>query len=345
MHNLPDEFQPYQDIWVRGQLAMRGSRTCARRYKMIHDALAARYRPGFSTVDLGSSEGYFSIRLAEDFATHATLLENKSTLETIVSLQGNPQLILNSGKFNQTTLKSLGHFDVAIALSILHHFQNWGEMMLALLTLADTIVIELPASKEKSTKRADQAGSMLDMLQWYRPEKIGEVAGYGKRSTRELFILDFPTPPSGPNLITGRLASGRGSSERQKKHYLPSVRSLTGREILPGTVNIHLKQDVFLKNGRVIDSAKGPYHIFPCRIEGLYGWVVKPPRAKNRPDSLEILCDVSIRDTFALKDKQRVRVELFPEHLGAESDIAYQTKPASAPEEPEDGEFTTVTAQ
>ncbi len=324
--SLPQGFKSYQDIWLKGQIVQVGKRTCARRYKMIYDALVQRYRPGFALLDIGASEGYFSIRLSEDFNARATMLEKKAEISSIVSAQDNPNLRAVSGRFDAKKLSSLGQFDVVIALSIIHHFPNWGEMIKKVLAIGDTVFVELPAQDERATKRAGSASGMMEILDWYKPTLVGETSGYAEEAKRQLWCVDFPTPPAGESVVTGTLTGGRSSSTRQAKHYRAGFLNYAGAPVFPGTLNLKLNRSIYFKNGMKIESEKGAYYLYPCRIEGLAAYVVKPPLAKNRANTLEIMSTVSLREVFGLIDGSSVRVELDPRHLGTKEEIEYAVK-------------------
>src|SRR5690606_36522577 len=111
-----------------------------------------RYRTGFTLLDIGASEGYFSIRLSEELGAKPTLLEKKAELLNIAAAQNNSDINVILGRFDAKKLASLGSFDVIVALSIVHHFPNWGEMIKQILSMGDTVIIELPAENERSTK-------------------------------------------------------------------------------------------------------------------------------------------------------------------------------------------------
>ena len=323
---LPMGFKSYQDIWLKGQVIQDGKRTCARRYKLIFDALAERYRPGFTLLDIGASEGYFSIRLAEELNARPTMMEKKREIVAIANAQGNKNLTPVIGRFDKDTIAKQGNFDVVIALSIVHHFPDWGQIIKQILSMGDTIIIELPAQNERSTKRADSATGMLDVLHWYNPKLIGETAGYAEETKRQLWVVDFPAPPTGPNVVQATVAGGRSSSARQSKHYRAGFQKHFGMPVFPGTLNLKLTKRFHFKSGFRVPSDKGDYFMFPCKFEGLPAFVVKPPRAKNRSNTLEILAPVSLREVFGLVDGSTVIVELDSQYLGTKDEIQYEIK-------------------
>ena len=339
---LPEDFKPYQDVWIQGHLFKSGKRSCARRYKLIYDCLRERYRPGFTLLDIGASEGYFSIRLAEDLQAHPTMLEKKRSLKLVASMQRNRDLRLQSGEISAASLMKQGQFDVIIALSIVHHFSDWGRIVKHVLSMGDTVIIELPSENERSTKRSDSATGMLNVLQWYQPKLIGETSGYAEEFKRQIYVVDFPALPHLPHLVKGVVTAGRSSSARQKKHYQGAVKELLGITLFPGTLNLVIDKKLYFKNAIKIDSEKGPYHLFPCKVEGIPSYIVKPPRAKNRSDSLEIFSEFHLREVFGLNDGDSILVELDPNHLGTRKEIEYAVKTYSSPQEEQPDEDLAV---
>lgn len=333
---LPKALKPYQDIWVQGRLMKSGKRNCARRYKLIYDCLSERYRPGFTLLDIGASEGYFSIRLSEDLHALPTMLEKKRTLKLVKNLQNSSDLKLKSGVIDAEILRGLGSFDVVVALSIVHHFPDWGRMLKIIFSICDTVIIELPAENERKVRRSRAATGMLDILKWHNALLIGETSGYAEEFKRQIYVVDFPTCPQGAHIIKGVVRSGRSSSAKQKKYYLQAVERNLSMVLYPGTLNLSIQQKLYFKNSFKIDSEKGTYHLFPCKIEGIPSYIVKPPRAKNKANSLEIFSEYCLREVFALNDGNSIFIEISPEFLGMKKEIEYTIKHHSTIQEPQD---------
>lgn len=154
---MPDKYPiQYQDVWCRGKLIQQGVRSCAHRYSIIKQFLTQYKRP-FTVLDLGANLGYFSFRIAEDFP-NATVVSiengNHVELHRLAVRNGNPGVFVLSKSMDYNDLLTLGaceHFDVVLALSIIHHFPfslttgtnlvNW---------LGDNVIYELCLPEEKT---------------------------------------------------------------------------------------------------------------------------------------------------------------------------------------------------
>lgn len=150
-------YELYQDVFINGKTVQKGVRNCKERYDVIK-SIVSKYKRPITVLDLGASQGYFSLRIAHDFP-HATCVmvegDNGSYPLTARQLseicQENTQLnniIFLRRKFTLQDLQRLGeceHFDVVLAFNIIHHFpQDWNQVAQAIFNLGDTILIENP---------------------------------------------------------------------------------------------------------------------------------------------------------------------------------------------------------
>lgn len=140
----------YQDIIVDGKLIKEGVKDCEIRYPHIKKILDKYQRP-FTVLDIGASEGYFSLRIASEYECTCVLLEGDNTLllPKICQLNNNLKNVVVLEKFiTPEDLQELGkceHFDLVIAFNVVHQLkERWKETVDALLTLGDNILIETP---------------------------------------------------------------------------------------------------------------------------------------------------------------------------------------------------------
>jgi len=135
----------YQDQWVRGTIA-GGERECASRYAAIKVELN-RYRRRITMLDLGASEGYFSFRAVADFAAVAVMIEGGPQLLQLCEANALPGTILLQQRVSVEGLEALAdceHFDVVLALNVLHHFPDAARAVEAVMRLGDVTIIETP---------------------------------------------------------------------------------------------------------------------------------------------------------------------------------------------------------
>lgn len=138
----------YQDRWSRGKLVGKGYRECEDRYAAIKK-VCARYRGTFTVCDIGANMCYFGIRLTEDFSgCHVMAFEfdHFSIRAKHLKASGASRVMLLERRLSLADVRLLGdcaHFDVVLALSVLHHVTgNATDWIMALRRLGDLVVME-----------------------------------------------------------------------------------------------------------------------------------------------------------------------------------------------------------
>jgi hypothetical protein len=160
----------YQDIWFKGKAILRGGRHCEFRYFAIENYLKKFKRP-ISVLDIGANMGYFSWRLMEKFQGTFTMVEGDAytgkVLKRLCKLNNNPQAALLSRRFCLQDLKDLAeseHFDVVIALSVIHHFDEpYQEVLEALTRLGSCLIFEPPSVDEYTLNQDRIVKEPLDL--------------------------------------------------------------------------------------------------------------------------------------------------------------------------------------
>lgn len=150
----------YQDQWVKGRAVDKGVRECASRYEAIRPLLAQYTRP-FTVLDLGASLGYFSFRITEEFPN-----------ATVIAVDDDPRLYYQclaneSGgvvhlrhRMREDDLWQLAnceHFDVVLALNVVHHFERYQSALRSLFRMGDHLIIETPHPEERNAINAAAA--------------------------------------------------------------------------------------------------------------------------------------------------------------------------------------------
>ena len=177
----------YQDIVVDGVTIKQGVKDCQIRYQNIKNILDNYKRP-FTVLDLGASEGYFSLRIAAEYP-HATcvMLEGDKTLLLPQICQLNKNLtnvVVLQKFFTPQDLKELGeceHFDLVLAFNIVHQLGDaWKETIDQLLTLGDHILVETPPPGCRTSAHKDNL-PLIDayLLQNKNGNVVAQVPRYG----------------------------------------------------------------------------------------------------------------------------------------------------------------------
>lgn len=149
----------YQDIWVRGQVTQKGIRECAERYGLIHD-FCERYRRPFTVLDIGAADGYFAVRLAEDFPECTVVaIEPRLRIGKVLKLNDAKRVLWLPKKVSAAHVRQLAaveHFDVTLALSVVHWFSEPPEETInAMRLLGDHLILETPTEEAATGHKAE----------------------------------------------------------------------------------------------------------------------------------------------------------------------------------------------
>jgi hypothetical protein len=183
----------YQDIIINNEVISKGSRECVSRYEALKPFLNHYKRP-FTVLDVGASQGYFSFRIAHDYPAICTMIEGnyqnneqEGTADSLEALcQKNSDLnniMLLKKNITSQELKILSeceHFDVVLALNIVHHFgEQWKQVINALLAMGDHIIIQVPPADDTAA-----AGSQyLPAINNYLETHPHTILGHFERQT------------------------------------------------------------------------------------------------------------------------------------------------------------------
>ena len=187
----------YQDLWYKGKLVEKGERDCESRYEVIKN-LAAKYKRPFTVLDIGANQGYFTVRLAEEFP-HCTVIAiepNKAyDLKNRLSYLDN--VIVLEKVISVEELKQLSRcewFGLVICTSVLHcidNFTPFKDILNVVKQLGPHIVLELPTEKLSLGTRHDEMMRLIDSL----GEPVLQVPSHVDLTvTRPLFVVKGNPP-------------------------------------------------------------------------------------------------------------------------------------------------------
>lgn len=169
--------EQYQDIWVKGKLKAKGIREVESRYQLIKSQ-AKKFRRPFTVLDIGANLGYFSIRLTEDFPDCTVVAIEGiygNWLKQILEENGNSRIILLQKTFtleNLRTLSEVEHFDLVLAMSVIHHINgNFADVMKVVRSLGTMTIAEIATE--------DRACGQASVKEGFIPEDA-KIIGYGK---------------------------------------------------------------------------------------------------------------------------------------------------------------------
>ena len=183
----------YNDIRIKGETVFSGYRNSEKRYDEIFQFCKKFNRP-ISVLDLGAAEGYFTFRLSEDFSGVFVAVENntqRKLLELCIK-NNNRNILLLHKQMNLKHLKHLKevqHFDIVLALNIIHHFDEpFQDVLETLVSMSSFCFMEHPNSLEdNSTKNSHRLKTEKLRLEKFKPKLLNKnQSGLGNSSNQKL---------------------------------------------------------------------------------------------------------------------------------------------------------------
>ena len=190
----------YNDIRINGKTLSLGYRNSEKRYSEIFKFCKKFNRP-ISVLDLGAAEGYFTFRLAEDFPGVFVAVESnpeRKLLELCKKNNDQKVLLLNKqmNLKNLKNIKEVQHFDIVLALNIIHHFDEpFQDVLETLVSMSSFCFLEHPNSLEnESTKNSQRLDTEKLDLEKFKPILLNKnPSGLGnslnKKLERNLWLL------------------------------------------------------------------------------------------------------------------------------------------------------------
>ena len=189
----------YQETWIRGRPTGEPSqRPCAPRYAMIEGFLQ-NYNRKFSLFDLGANLGYFSFRAAEDFDATCIMVDNRPDLAPLLRQNRGLNTVWLNARLSPDQLAALTmceSFDVALALSVLHHFgDQWLLVLAALRRMADWVIVEIPAADDEGSVNGHLGGPMREHIEAIEGvELLMEFPSHKSGRMRPMFLIPGTQP-------------------------------------------------------------------------------------------------------------------------------------------------------
>ena len=199
-HSNMSSVDTYNDIRINGKTLSLGYRNSEKRYSEIFKFCKKFNRP-ISVLDLGAAEGYFTFRLAEDFPGVFVAVESnpeRKLLELCKKNNDQKVLLLNKqmNLKNLKNIKEVQHFDIVLALNIIHHFDEpFQDVLEALISMSSFCFLEHPNSLEnESTKNSQRLKTEKLDLEKFKPVLLNKnPSGLGnplnQKLERNLWLL------------------------------------------------------------------------------------------------------------------------------------------------------------
>ena len=190
----------YNDIRIQGKTISTGYRNSEKRYGEIFKFCKQFNRP-ISVLDLGAAEGYFTFRLAEDFSGVFIAVESnpeRKLLELCIKNNNRKVLLLDKqmNLKNLKNLKEVQHFDIVLALNIIHHFNEpFQDVLDTLVSMSSFCFMEHPNPLEddstKNFQRLEKEKLKLDSFEpvLLNKNESGLGNAFNQKLERNLWLL------------------------------------------------------------------------------------------------------------------------------------------------------------
>ena len=170
----------------------KGMRECAKRYELIR-RFCAQYQRPFTVLDVGAAEGYFAVRLTEDFPECTVVaIEPRPRIGEVLKSNESQRVLWLAKKMTVADIRALAaveHFDVTLALSVIHWLDEPpAESLAALRQLGDHLILELPV---------EPTATGQEIVQAIVTPTDGVLLGYGEshldpETPRPIYLLSQP---------------------------------------------------------------------------------------------------------------------------------------------------------
>lgn len=276
--------QHYQDELEDGIVVTEGRvPEQEKRYQIIKKYIAKYNRP-ITAIDLGASQGYYSLRLAQDFpASTFVMVEEDPYLKTICHKNKKlSNIIFLNKRINIKELEELGaceHFDVVLALQVIHwSLDAWKETTNAIINLGDMIFIELPPKEETTAI----GGIYLSDINTYCVDLGSDIIAQFPRHTNSTLKSNLYLLNNKKKSITH---SYWNAEEKTKKYTIKSTKK---EKLLKRKINKDTIETVWIPgiNLCTFMALNGTYPTYHTLLQSLLQWeqshsTPKEPIEKN----------------------------------------------------------------
>ena len=288
----------------------KGERECIMRYDAIRSHLGDTECS--SILDVGANTGYFGIRLAREMGGKATLVDDCAALP----VSGECWKTIPR-RLSVAELWALPRHDVALALSVLHHFSDWHGALDAMRACRRWLYIEIPDPDEAWMRHAAARGELDELYKTVR--SLGEPIHESPRTGRDGSEWMRPTfaIPGTVRRFHGEVFSGSGNNRRSLDRFAnASLTEALGYEPYHGSLNLHVGEfDLSEPAVQWAAEDRGEHRSYDAWLAWLgdiCGHVVVPTTKPGwaHPGTFELWASVRLRAALGLVDGDSLAVDV-----------------------------------
>lgn len=168
-------FGSFQDLIIDNQIVFKSPNSdyCQQRYTFIESYIKAWSKlfdcqQLLTMIDCGAAQGYFSFKLAHELHMKSVMVEDgqaSCTYDTdhvdylllLCALNKTCETMVLVNSIDAHMLHYLNlweHFNVVLALNVLHYLKDWQECLSTMLELGDLVFVEVPVNNGNATLKA-----------------------------------------------------------------------------------------------------------------------------------------------------------------------------------------------
>lgn len=284
-------------MWVKGETIETGDRPCEDRYEALKLYFQENNITKGKVLDLGANMGYFSFRLATDFPEleivmidyepHLPRLLLENELDNVSLIHKYMELDEIESHLNDND------YDVILAMSILHHFQE-PERLIDILNKFNIVVYEIDFRESVPISNPHLVTRIYDKVMSLNPMLL-------YKDFRPIYIVD--TLYLNGTVHVG-VQEARRTFEAIDDDYLEEF---FDEDIYYGTLNIKLDEKITFTNHRCLS---GVYRIYPMELFGFKVHCIRPLIVDYPTDEVELVSSKHLRTKFVLVDDSRVKLSI-----------------------------------
>ena len=300
----------YQDVWIRGRVVRNGDRPCIQRNISIENFLTRYDSPitRFNVLDFGANMGFFSFNTAYNHPhSNVTMVDYEPLLPCLDTLNGLPNTTLIH-KFMETKeiyeLLEKKDFDVIYVMSVLHHFENYKELIDLFIEKSNNVIFEIGYPNEVPEVNRERVIPIYDYIQKKNPIQINN---WYEHDRPIYYVNDEEKAFKGKVHVGAQLASTQTfpAIKYQLQHAFK-------KEFFPGTLNIKLREKIQLKNEFYIAEV---YRVYPCFLNGFPVYCMLTQDKEGKVNEIELISQKQLRSAFNLNDGNEVIVSFDKKYL------------------------------
>jgi hypothetical protein len=191
------EFDPYQDIIINGKIVQKGIRQCSERLPHIEE-LCNEFKRPFTLLDIGCAFGYFVFSLAPKFPDSTFVMIEGGEVEAkylkqLCKLNNVNNVIFLNKHITPDDLIEIGnveHFDIVLALNIVHHFDRGIlEMMNIFNNIGEHVIMEFPVKGENSCNQEAINNFNFDLIEENGGKLIAKTSSHVGAIKRPMYYF------------------------------------------------------------------------------------------------------------------------------------------------------------